>query len=99
MFVNFSFGDIQHLSTMLLIRHPGERTWEWEGVEVCDASEKQARALQPAGQPVGHLQAGRLQAGGDLWQNSSALEDMIQLQAKKQFFSIICQKFKKCDSA
>ena len=68
-------------------------------MEVCDASEKQARTLQPAGQPVGHLQAGRLQAGGGLRENSSTLEDMIQLQAKKQFISIICQKFKKCDQS
>ena len=51
-------------------------------MEVCDAAEKQARALQPAGQPVGHLQAGRLQAGRGLGEDPSALEDLMQVKMK-----------------
>ena len=82
----------------LPIINTGGRTWRGQAVEVCDAAEKQARTLQPAGQPVGHLQAGRVQARGGLGENSSALEDMM-IQAKKQIISIICQKFKKCDTA
>lgn len=61
-------------------------------MEVCDAAEKQARALQPAGQPVGHLQAGRLQAGRGLGENPSALEDLMQV--KMQFISIFAKSSK-----
>ena len=61
-------------------------------MEVCDASEKQARALQPAGQPVGHLQAGRLQAGRGLGEDPSALEDLMQV--KMQFISIFAKSSK-----
>ena len=61
-------------------------------MEVCDAAEKQARALQPAGQPVGHLQAGRLQAGRGLGEDPSALEDLMQV--KMQFISIFAKSSK-----
>ena len=61
-------------------------------MEVCDAAEKQARALQPAGEPVGHLQAGRLQAGRALGEDPSALEDLMQV--KMQFISIFAKSSK-----
>ena len=61
-------------------------------MEICDVAEKQARALQPVGQPVGHLQAGRFQAGGDIGENSSSLEDMMQ--DEKQSISIFAKKLK-----
>ena len=61
-------------------------------MEVCDAAEKQAGALQPVGQPVGHLEAGRLQAGRALGENLSALEDLMQ--AKMQFISIFAKSSK-----
>ena len=61
-------------------------------MEICDAAEKQARALQPVGQPVGHLQAGRVQAGGGLGENPSALEDMMQVEM--QLISIFAKSSK-----
>ena len=61
-------------------------------MEICDAAEKQARALQPAGQPVGHLQAGRLQAGRGLGEDPSALEDLMQV--KMQIISIFAKSSK-----
>ena len=38
----------------------GGRTCRGQADEVCDVAEKQAGALQPVGQPVGHLKAGRV---------------------------------------
>ena len=73
-------------------QNSGGRTCRGQAVEVCDAAEKQARALQPAGEPVGHLQAGRLQAGRGLGEDPSALEDLMQV--KMQFISIFAKSSK-----
>ena len=89
--VSLNFSDSSNLQ-QYFDQHSGGRTCWGKAVEVRDAAEKQAGALQPASQPVGHLQAGRLQAGRGLGENPSALEDLMQV--KMQIISIFAKSSK-----